>query len=142
MPKATKTKSLTRREFGRRAALGAATAALLPAEILISSRTAVITPRVLAQQQDTKLSPDSQAEVDAKIEAILRKYGSRFNDAQKADIRRLVSEGQKPLETMRASALDNADQPANVMRIYPDSAAPTRTASTTSATSTRETRKG
>lgn len=131
----------TRREFGRRAAIGAAAAALAPSQIVAKTSVADAIPAAGAAQ-DAKLSPDSQAEVDAKIAAIMRKYGSRLNDAQKADIRRLVTEGQKPLETMRAFRLDNSDQPANVMRIYPDSAAATRAAHLTAPGIAHETRKG
>ena len=119
-------REISRREFGRRAAMGAATAALAPGAVMAVESTNVepwIAPAAAGAVQDTKLSPESQAEADEKIAAIMRKYGSRFTEAQKADIRRLVVEGQKPLEAMRAFALDNADQPANVMRIYPDGAA-------------------
>lgn len=116
-------RGISRREFARRAAAGAA-AAIVPGGLLGEVNTASRADVASASlQQDTKLSEASQAEVDAKVATILRRYGSRFNEAQKADIRRLVTEGQKPLETMRAFALDNADQPANVMRIYPDGAA-------------------
>jgi len=114
---------ISRREFARQAALGTATAACLPAELLAQP-----TARPQAPAQAKRLSPASQAEADAKIQAIFRKYGDRFSDAQKADIRRLVIEGQEPLEKMRAFPLDNADQPANVMRIYPDAASSAHTA--------------
>lgn len=120
MAKDAKAVRLTRREFGQRAAIGAATAAIMPGELLAGpARTS---PAQQTAPQETKLSADSQAEVDAKIAAIMRKYGARLSEAQMADIRRLVTEGQKPLETMRTFALDNGDQPANVMRIYPDPA--------------------
>jgi len=128
------TGGVTRREFARRAAMGAATAALAPGAVLavetasIARADAAETAAVGAgvATQEAKLSAESQAEADAKIAAIFRKYGSRFSEAQKADVRRLVIEGQKPLETMRAFALDNGDQPANVMRIYPDSGVASR----------------
>jgi hypothetical protein len=122
-PKARAEAALTRREFARRAAVGAAAAALAPGAVAATAGLSAVAAEVGIAQQDVKLSAESQAEADAKIAAILRKYGSRFSEAQKADIRRLVMEGQKPLETMRAFALDNADQPANVMRIYPDAGA-------------------
>jgi hypothetical protein len=90
----------------------------LPGELL--GRPPISQPE---SAQEIKLSPASQAEVDAKIQAILRKYGDRLSEAQKADIRRLVTEGQAPLEKMRAFPLDNSDQPGNVFKIYPDPAA-------------------
>ncbi|HYL69494.1 MAG TPA: hypothetical protein VEX69_10030 [Candidatus Limnocylindria bacterium] len=111
---------ISRRDFAWSAAMAAATAACLPADLLASSSLPAPAP---PQQPDEKLSPESQAEVDAKIQALFRKYGDRLSDAQKADIRRLLTEGQKPLELMRKFPLDNADQPGNVMRLYPDAAA-------------------
>jgi hypothetical protein len=113
----SKPSPISRRDFARRAALAAATAACLPSQLLANPSVA---PSAPPQQADEKLSPESQAEVDAKIQAIFSKYGSRFSDGQKTDIRRLVAEGQKPLEAMRKFPLDNSDQPANVLRLYPD----------------------
>ena len=66
---------------------------------------------------DSGLSPEAQAEVESKIQFILQKYGSRLNETQKADIQRLVKEGQKPLEKLRAYALENSDAPALVLRL-------------------------
>jgi hypothetical protein len=65
------------------------------------------------------LSPAAEAEVESKIQFILQKYGSRLNETQKTDIRRLVKEGQKPLEKLRAYALENSDAPALVLRLEP-----------------------
>lgn len=108
---------ISRRDFARRAAMAAATAACLPAELLTASPLQTPPP---AQQPDEKLSPESQVEVDAKVQAVFRKYGDRLSEAQKADIRRLLTEGQKPLELMRKFPLDNADQPGNILILYPD----------------------
>jgi len=115
----SKNSRITRRAFARGAAL-AATAACLPNHLLGGTQPAVPRPQ---QPGDEKLSPEGQAEADAKIQTIFRKYGDRLSEAQKADIRRLVTEGQKPLETMRKFALENGDQPGNVLRLYPDAAA-------------------
>jgi hypothetical protein len=111
--------AISRRDFALHAAIAAAAAACLPGELLAAQPLLPASPP--QQQADEKLSPESLAEVEAKIQAIFRKYGSRLSDAQKADIRRLVTEGQKPLELMRKFSLDNADQPGNVLRLYPDS---------------------
>jgi hypothetical protein len=114
----TSASGISRRDFARRAAL-AATAACLPAELL-----AAHLPSIPPQQQpEEKLSPDIQAEVEAKIQALLRKYGDRLSEAQKADVRRLLTEGQKPLEQMRKFPLENANQPGNVLKLYPDATA-------------------
>ena len=111
---------ISRRDFARSAALVAATAACLPADLLA---TPALSPPPPTQQADDKLSPESQAEVDAKIQALLRKYGDRVSEAQKADVRRLLTEGQKPLEQTRKFPLENANQPGNVLKLYPDGTA-------------------
>jgi hypothetical protein len=59
-----------------------------------------------------KLSPESHAEAEARFQAISSQYGSRFNDAQKADIRRLCFLAQPPLDRLRAYAVENGDNPA------------------------------
>jgi hypothetical protein len=112
----SKNSKITRRAFARGAAL-AATAACLPNQLLANSQLVAPVPQ---QPADEKLSAEGQAEADAKVQAIFRKYGDRLSEAQKADIRRLVTEGQKPLETMRKFALENGDQPGNVLRLYPE----------------------
>jgi len=58
-----------------------------------------------------KLSPESQAEVEARIQSVFALYGSRFSDAQKGDIRRLATEAQRSLDRLRAFATDNGDGP-------------------------------
>jgi hypothetical protein len=100
--------SISRREFTRRAALMSAAASFSPANLLSSS---VATDPRPAQQPTTapKLSQQSQAEVDSRIQAILSQYGTRFSDAQKADIRRLVTEAQAPLDRLRAFPTTNGD---------------------------------
>lgn len=70
--------------------------------------------------QEPALSTAGQAEVDTKVAAVLGKYGNLLSDAEKLDVRRLLTEGQKPLEKMRLFPLDNADQPANVLKLFPD----------------------
>jgi hypothetical protein len=59
-----------------------------------------------------KLSAEGQAEAEARVQTILSRYGSRFSEAQKADIRRLCILAQPPLERLRAYALKNGDGPA------------------------------
>ena len=116
----TSASGISRRDFTRRAVIAAATAACLPAELLAAPPLPATPPQ---QQAEDKLSPESQAEVDAKIQALLRKYGDRLSEAQKTDVRRLLTEGQKPLEQMRKFPLDNGNQPGNVLKLYPDATA-------------------
>jgi hypothetical protein len=128
----TKPAGISRREFARRAALASAVAAVTPAAISTPAapsnehanvaaadrrgRLAEPSSKIaLPEQQPTdlpKLSPESHAEVEARIQTILSQYGGRFNDAQKADLRRLCNLAQPPLDRLRAYALENGDGPA------------------------------
>jgi hypothetical protein len=112
--------NVSRRDFARKAALAAATAAVVPRGVLSSPMELGGSPTSQAQAQESKLSSQNQAEADTMFQAILREHGNQLSDAQKTDLRRLVNEAQKPLEALRAFALDTADQPANVLKLYPD----------------------
>jgi hypothetical protein len=106
--------AITRREFARRAALVSA-ASLAPANLL----SAGVPPPVLQTQQPTNspnLSPESQAEIESRIQAILNEYGGRFSDAQKTDLRRLCKEAQPVLDRLRAYPTENGDGPALYLR--------------------------
>ena len=133
-PSATKSGGISRREFARRAAIASAVAAVAPAAALATAEARSTEPPNVAAadrrgrlsatssnafnpeaQQPTnlpKLSPESQAEVDARIETIFAQYGKRFSDEQKADLRRLCAVAQLPLDRLRAYALENGDAPA------------------------------
>ena len=102
--------AISRREFARRAAFVSAAASVAPANLFSSESAATPLP---AQQpvNSPKLSPESQAEVESRIQTIFAQYGSRLSDGQKADIRRLATEAQPPLERLRAFATDNGDGP-------------------------------
>ena len=100
--------AISRREFARRAAFVSAAASLAPSNLLSSEAIAAPSP---AQHPANapKLSPESQAEVESRIQSIFAQYGNRLSDAQKADIRRLATEAQPPLDRLRAFATDNGD---------------------------------
>ena len=125
-------KGISRREFARRAAVASAVAAVAPASALTSpssplnehatvaaadlrGRLSDPPSRLGPEQQPVdlpKLSPESHAEVDARVQTILSQYSGRFNDTQKADLRRLCHLAQPPLDRLRAYALENGDGPA------------------------------
>lgn len=102
--------AISRREFARRAALVSAAASLAPSDLLTPESLAALMP---AQQPASapKLSPEGQAEVESRIQTIFAQYGKRLSDAQKADLRRLVTEAQPALERLRAFPTDNGDGP-------------------------------
>ncbi len=98
---------ISRREFARRAAIASA-ASLVPASAFIRPEAEPL------PQQPAKLpqlSQESQAEVEARLQTILNLYGSRFSDAQKADLRRLCILAQPPLDRLRAYGVQNGDGP-------------------------------
>jgi hypothetical protein len=109
-------KPMSRRQFARRAAIASAVASLAPAAAM-SSEFAVggQPPSSSAQAQlpanMPKLSPESQAEADARFQSILAEYPSRFSDEQKAGLRRLCSVAQSPLDRLRSYQVENRDGP-------------------------------
>jgi len=112
MPKSTPTSPITRRSFAVGAAAAAA-AALLPGSEALAQNA---TPAQSQADAMAKLSPDARAEVEMKVSEIFRKYGSRLNEEQKADIRKVMADAQEGLEKMRSFALANGDQPASVFK--------------------------
>jgi hypothetical protein len=103
-----KAAAISRREFARRAAIASAMATLGPVKALDAAA-----PAALPQdEQVAKLSPESQAELEARIEAINKQYGKRLSKEQQTDIRRLCILAQPPLERLRTYAKDNGDSPA------------------------------
>lgn len=118
---------MSRREFARRAAIASAitpiaawapaatTSVAPPAQAPAganSAQAAAPSTQTAHAPNLPKLSPESQAEVEARIQSILAQYGSRLSDAQQNDIRRLCTLAQPPLDRMRAYHLENADGPA------------------------------
>lgn len=106
--------AISRREFARRAALVSA-ASLAPANLL-NADTLPAPPQTQQAPAPTSLSPQSQAEVESRIQAILGEYGSRFSEAQKTDLRRLCKEAQPVLDRLRAYPTENGDGPALYLR--------------------------
>ncbi len=102
--------AISRREFARRAAFVSAAASLAPSNLL-NAESPTTPPHAQQPVKPPKLSPESEAEVEARIQSILAQYGKRFSSAQKADIRRLAAEAQPLLERLRAFTTDNEAGP-------------------------------
>ena len=103
-------KTVTRRSFTAGVAAAAATVLIPGSDALAQS----------AQPSDAmaKLSPEARAEVEAKFNDLVRKYGSRLAVEQKTDIHRILAETQDGLEKMRKFVVENGDQPATVLQLY------------------------
>ncbi|HXZ20657.1 MAG TPA: hypothetical protein VEG63_11955 [Candidatus Acidoferrales bacterium] len=114
---------LSRREFARGATVAAAAIATIPGGVLNTAAIAAshgVSAAELPQQtagEKPKLSAEAVAEAEAKVSEILRRYGDKLDESQKADIRRLVRETQAGLEALRAFPLENSDEPATVLHL-------------------------
>lgn len=106
-----KDSTISRREFARRAAMVSAAASFVPTNLLNAGLPASL-PQAQQPANAPKLTPESQAEVESRIQAIFSQYGSRLNETQKADLRRLATEAQAPLDRLRSYAAENGDGPA------------------------------
>jgi hypothetical protein len=100
MPK-NLTNTVSRRDFARGVAVAAATSAVPTTNL-----------------ERVAQNPATYPEADAQYESILRQYGSRLSDAEKADIKRLLGENQKGVAPLRAFQLTNADEPALIFRVF------------------------
>ena len=103
--------AISRREFARRAAFVSAAASLSPANFL-AEPSAAVPPPTMQGPAGPKLSTESQREMESRLQAVFAQYGSRLNDTQKADLRRLAADGQAALDRLRAFPTDNSDGPA------------------------------
>jgi hypothetical protein len=108
---------VSRRGFARGVALAAAAAAVLPADLLAQTPSpSAAAPAAVPADETPKLSTAGKAEAEARIQNILRKYGSRLSDAEKADLRKLVLAQQESIDRLRSFPLENWDEPALTLR--------------------------
>jgi hypothetical protein len=120
----TKSARISRREFGRDAAVAAtATAALVvsPSGLLTGRRDRDnISLTIAAGEQETaaaKLTPEQSRDVEAKLANIIRKYGERLSEEQRKHLRKILAYNETMLAPVRAFALQNGDPPVTVLRL-------------------------
>jgi hypothetical protein len=123
--------AISRREFARRAAVASAVASIAPVAVVAAHVSSAdpsapqtasqdppppVPPAVVAPQNPPangpRLSAESQSEADARFQAILVIYGSRFSNEQKNDLHRLCAVVQPSLDHIRAYKIENGDGPA------------------------------
>lgn len=113
-------RKISRRTFARNAVVIATAAAVAPMTIAqtqpAAPKTTPAAPKPPANP--APLSAPSQAEVDARVQWIVTKYGAHLNDEQRADVKRLVAGGQSGVDAMRKYDLENGTGPAEPFRIY------------------------
>ena len=103
---------ISRREFAREVMMLAAAMAV--------SRAPVIAAEGPSQslRAGSGAPQSSQAEIDARVQWIITKYGSRLDNQERADVRRIIAGGQAGVEAMRKYDLENSTAPAEPFRIY------------------------
>ena len=116
-PAKTHDYGISRRQFGRNAAIAAA---MFTAPGLLAT-TSAETKAARSQEKKPEplegLTPEQTAEVDARLANILRKYGNRFDDDQKNRLRQILAQNERMMAPLRAFSLQNGDPPASVLRI-------------------------
>jgi hypothetical protein len=114
-----KSNKISRRDFARTAVVAAAATAM-PATIAPTRRRDDTGMENISRGSDTHdASAARQAEIDARVGEVYRRYGDRLSAEQKAEVRRLAGELQKALDKLRAYPLGNGNQPATVLRLVP-----------------------
>jgi len=103
--------AISRRQFARRAALLSATASIAPAATVFAD-SSIAAPVQQPTESHPNLSPESQAEAEARYQQILSQYGSRFSTEEKTSLREMNLVTQASLEKVRAFSLENGDAPA------------------------------
>ncbi|HET6930632.1 MAG TPA: hypothetical protein VFI45_09955 [Candidatus Acidoferrum sp.] len=102
---------ISRRQFARRAALLSASASMIPAATVFGEGLQTLPPSQTTPAHPN-LSPESQAEAEARYQQILAQYGSRFTAEDKASLREMNLVTQASLDKVRAFSLENGDSPA------------------------------
>jgi hypothetical protein len=99
------------RQFVRRAAVLSASASIVPAASVFAG-TLQTPPAQQPAETHPNLSPESQAEAEARYQQILSQYGSRLSAEEKASLREMNLVTQTSLDKVRAYSLENGDAPA------------------------------
>jgi hypothetical protein len=119
---------LSRRDFARQVATIAAAAVAAPAALVAEPRQKGAEHAKLASAPAREGAPalpaPDQAEIDAKYDAMIARYGSRLTQEQKKQARESLEFMQRGLEPLRAFPLDNGDEPAEMYGALPTVAGP------------------
>jgi len=125
--KSAQNSAVSRREFGRKAALAVAAATFAPSATI--SRASDTSPSLAQPQQGpdlSDLSPEARAEIDAKLANVIRRWGDRLDDEQKTRMRTIITRHVRMLETVRKFPLQNGDTPASVLKLFTSAPASAR----------------
>jgi len=110
---------ISRRDFGRRAVIGAAVT--LSSSALLACNTVSVQDSKPGQKSPDKssrsLTQDQAQEVEARLANIVRKYGNRLSEEQRQHLRRVLTYNERMLASISAFSLQNGDPPASVLKI-------------------------
>ena len=74
--------------------------------------------------QQPSLPAADQAEVDAKLANVIRKYGDRLSEEQRTRVRGVLARHQRMLARVREFPIENSDSTATGLRLYPNDTHP------------------
>jgi hypothetical protein len=104
---------ISRRDFIRGMALATATATI-PYTACTKIEKTTTAPTQTPGTQSSHLS----SAAEAQVQTILSKYGNRFSEEQKAEVRRVVGQVQGISDTLRAFKLENSNEPSMIFHVY------------------------
>ncbi len=110
---------ISRRDFGRHAAVATALA-LSPGTLIESPQDSDPRRKLEASLPNNRgdgLTPEQREELEAKLTNIIRKYGNRLSDDQRAHLRRILTYNEKMLASVRSFPLQNGNPPASVLKV-------------------------
>lgn len=107
-----------RRGFLRQVAMGASAGAVLGSSAHAASGQEAARP-ANPQQGDKPVAEDRfQAEVDARMNLVLARYGEHLDEQAREEVRRQVEGVVRQGQALRALPLENSDEPFPVFRPY------------------------
>lgn len=106
---------VSRRRFGKGLAIALATS-LSPIRPGSSPPSPSLAATGEAQGQDATGGVQN-AEVEAKLANIVRKYGTRLSQEERGHLRKILAYNEKMLASVRAFSVQNGDSPASVFKV-------------------------
>jgi hypothetical protein len=107
---------VTRRQFGKQAALAGLSAALAVTPATGQSDAA------RPSEKETTAAGD----IEARYQQVIRRYGDRLSEEQRKRVRKILAYNEKLLAPIRSFPLDNGQPAATVLKFYEDAEATPR----------------
>ena len=127
---------VSRRRFGKDLAIATAFS-FSRARLFSSPPSSSQITNAGTQGRDEDRGSAQNAEVEAKLANIVRKYGSRLSEEERLHLRKILVYNEEMLASVRAFSLKNGDSPASVFKVSvaPQGTAPGSTKSSVGQTS-------